>query len=232
MNGASKPSKNRVNVIRLFLWLTLFPAALFSLAAGLFSSTLFLTHSLRGQGLESLFGVLAPMNMFLPAASIAVCLAVCLKHTRRYRDGELPGRQLAWSLLPHLLLSAMVYSWMVYSSGMGMLIYNQAEHNPARGELSRLRGKLQLYRRKEGRYPAALSALEQDSRYPFRVPALWRHSVGTPHRMSSGTAVYPTKVGRDSGLWGYVNEPSDPYWGTVYIDCTHTDLTGKTWSSY
>ena len=29
---------------------------------------------------------------------------------------------------------------------------------------------------------------------------------------------------------GYVNDPADPQFGVVYIDCTHKDEKGRFWS--
>ncbi|MEI7529878.1 MAG: hypothetical protein WCK76_13160 [Elusimicrobiota bacterium] len=35
---------------------------------------------------------------------------------------------------------------------------------------------------------------------------------------------------RDTGGWAYVNDPADPQFGLVYIDCTHRDEKGRFWS--
>ncbi len=36
----------------------------------------------------------------------------------------------------------------------------------------------------------------------------------------------------DSGGWVYVSERKSPDWGTVLINCTHTDLKAQVWGSF
>jgi hypothetical protein len=36
----------------------------------------------------------------------------------------------------------------------------------------------------------------------------------------------------DEGGWGYVNNPADPEFGRVFVNCTHTDAKGVRWDHY
>lgn len=36
----------------------------------------------------------------------------------------------------------------------------------------------------------------------------------------------------DSGGWLYVTDPASDDWGTVIVNCTHTDREGKVWAEY
>ncbi len=63
------------------------------------------------------------------------------------------------------------------------------------------------------------------------VSGLWL-SPGMPHRRTKSVSNYPTLAGQDTGNFGYVNDPKDPKFGTVFIDCTHADSSGKGWNSY
>lgn len=41
----------------------------------------------------------------------------------------------------------------------------------------------------------------------------------------------PRRV-RDSGRWGYVNDPKAPCWGGVFLDCSHQDAEGRSFFAY
>ncbi|GAG09095.1 unnamed protein product [marine sediment metagenome] len=43
---------------------------------------------------------------------------------------------------------------------------------------------------------------------------------------------YSLKNFRDTGGWGYVNDSASPDWGSVFVNCTHTDSRGKVWYTY
>jgi hypothetical protein len=36
----------------------------------------------------------------------------------------------------------------------------------------------------------------------------------------------------DKGGWAYVSDPKSPIFGTVVVNCTHTDENGMSWSAY
>jgi type II secretory pathway pseudopilin PulG len=99
------------------------------------------------------------------------------------------------------------------------------------GKLSAIRGSLTIYYAdNEGSYPTDLSPLmTPGSKYlTGMVPMYtWQHG-------SSDAIDYeaPTSSPTDAGGWAYVNVPMAAQWGNVFVDCTHTDLKGKIWSSY
>jgi type II secretory pathway pseudopilin PulG len=37
---------------------------------------------------------------------------------------------------------------------------------------------------------------------------------------------------KDTGGWAYVNDPKAPDFGLVYIDCSHKDEKGRSWSEF
>lgn len=42
----------------------------------------------------------------------------------------------------------------------------------------------------------------------------------------------PPAAARDRGTWLYDNDANSPTFGTVIVDCTHTDSRGTAWNSY
>ncbi|MFA6030679.1 MAG: hypothetical protein WC969_12550 [Elusimicrobiota bacterium] len=80
----------------------------------------------------------------------------------------------------------------------------------------------------EGKYPAELSELTAGGRYLSALPEL----RGTPHAPTDETAYYSDVRSSDTGRWGYVNEPASKDFGTVWVDCTHTDMKERNWTQF
>lgn len=94
-------------------------------------------------------------------------------------------------------------------------------------KLSSLRVSLELYRQEYKRLPASFSetlrtgTLEEAP--ALKLPGhLKRSSVRDTSSMSI----------KDSGGWAYVNNPGDPAFGLLYIDCAHRDEKGRFWSEF
>jgi hypothetical protein len=96
-----------------------------------------------------------------------------------------------------------------------------------RGRLELLRGRLQFYYKdQEGAYPVdALASLIP--RYLDRIPEA---SVGPRH--PEDATVHFGRAADDSGGWMYDNVFTDANFGTLQVNCTHTDLRGHAWNSY
>lgn len=103
-----------------------------------------------------------------------------------------------------------------------------------RSELGSLRSGVSIYYGDaEGAYPGDLEALTRDQKYLSGIPLLWRGSpFYSPHRQSRMVENYPGRTTRDSGHWAYVDNPKDPDFGKVFIDCSHTDSIGSRWDSF
>ncbi|MFH2201596.1 MAG: hypothetical protein ABIJ96_00630 [Elusimicrobiota bacterium] len=97
----------------------------------------------------------------------------------------------------------------------------------------------------EGLYPADLGALTVGGRYIERIPRVWDNDGGrsgdslfpaskpaVPHPLSAEAEYFDGFVPRDSGRWGYVNNPASKEFGVVFVDCTHTDSKGTSWHTY
>ncbi|MFH2201595.1 MAG: hypothetical protein ABIJ96_00625 [Elusimicrobiota bacterium] len=94
----------------------------------------------------------------------------------------------------------------------------------------------------EGVYPADLGTVGA-SLYNKRIPRIWSGDDVTdsffparrpdvPHPFSAEVEYFDERIPRDSGRWGYVSNPTDANFGTVFVDCTHTDSRGDLWHTY
>lgn len=96
------------------------------------------------------------------------------------------------------------------------------------GNLGTIRSALSIYYGDlEGSYPESLAPLTAGDKYLTVIP---RAEVPGLHRASD--AVTFGREPDDGGGWLYNNAVADANYGTVLVNCTHTDPRGKVWSSY
>jgi type II secretory pathway pseudopilin PulG len=90
-----------------------------------------------------------------------------------------------------------------------------------------LRGAVAAYAdQTKTKSPRALSDLTTDGRYLAALP-----KAGVSGRHSPSSAVLQAAAADDAGGWVYSNPPgAEP--AAVFINCTHTDRGGRSWSSY
>lgn len=103
-----------------------------------------------------------------------------------------------------------------------------ANEGATKGKLGAIRTSLAVYYADtEGFYPSDLTPLLQPgSRYLTQVVPLYTGD----HGQSSDIHYLLAKDNEDTGAWGYVNAGSDI--GRIWVQCTHTDLKGTSWSEY
>ena len=64
------------------------------------------------------------------------------------------------------------------------------------------------------------------------MPVLWDPRITGPHPPTNKVELVKSRELRDTGNWAYVNDPKSEDYGLLFIDCTHTDDRGKSWSEY
>lgn len=166
-----------------------------------------------------------------------------------YMDGVGAGRKAAFAflgvlgiLVPIVAIGAMA-SLGVGSFGKFKSLKTKSGEGATKGSLGMLRSSSSIYYGdSEGSYPATLDALV-DPRYLQEIPktkladhpetAAWT-AYGA--EVCTGKTEYGMEIDasklKDTGGWGYVNDPQAPCWGQIFVDCTHTDSKGKAWPEY
>lgn len=98
-----------------------------------------------------------------------------------------------------------------------------------KGNLGAIRSSLSIYYGDmEGYYPLTPYALTVSGKYMWKIPKTQK--VG-PHPDSAHVAY--GSVSNDAGGWLYANDPADKAnYGTLWVNCTHTDRKGSAWTSY
>lgn len=112
-----------------------------------------------------------------------------------------------------------------------------ANEGAAKGSLGALRSSLSIfYGDTEGHYPSTLTELTVAGKYLSKIPRIQvaahaETDTVTAVRGVSDLSALKSKL-KDTGGWAYLSDPKSPQYGTVVIDCTHTDSRSTAWYSY
>ena len=110
-------------------------------------------------------------------------------------------------------------------------LIRKSNEGASKGSLGAIRSALSIYYGDmEGQYPTNLWSLTINGKYLSAIP---RAKTPNYHSDSSGTnqSSGSTAVS-DGGGWAYVDDVGDANFGTIWVNCTHTDTKGTTWSAY
>lgn len=105
----------------------------------------------------------------------------------------------------------------------------KANEGATRGNLGTVRSALRIYNADvEGYYPETLSVLTLNTKYLQRIPEIevpFFHPDSAVVRLAAGAP-------NDAGGWQYNNVSTDPDFGTLWVNCTHTDTASSAWTSF
>jgi prepilin-type N-terminal cleavage/methylation domain-containing protein len=110
-------------------------------------------------------------------------------------------------------------------------LIRKSSEGAEKGNLGSLRSALGIYYGDmEGQYPGDLTALTTNGKYLASIPF---STVPNYHRATQSQQIFSvSSVVSDFGSWLYDDVPTDPNVGQVWINCSHTDTKGTTWTSY
>jgi general secretion pathway protein G len=112
------------------------------------------------------------------------------------------------------------------------LIRKSAE-GTSKGNLGGIRSALSVYYGDmEGQYPADLASLTVVSKYFQAIPVAKAPNYHSDNSVIEEQAAADDQGGSPSGGWVYDNIATDPNVGVIWVNCTHTDTKGTTWTSY
>lgn len=110
-------------------------------------------------------------------------------------------------------------------------LITKSSEGATKGTLGSIRSALSIYYGDmEGQYPTDMYALTISGKYLTAVPKAKTpgfHPDSSAESLGSGTVSV-----NDGGGWAYNNAISDANWGTLWVNCTHTDTKGTTWTLY
>jgi prepilin-type N-terminal cleavage/methylation domain-containing protein len=110
-------------------------------------------------------------------------------------------------------------------------LVRKSSEGAAKGNLTALRSAMSIYYGDmEGQYPADPAALTVGGKYIARIPV-----AKTPNYHGDLASIYlgSTSGGfQNLGGWFYDSDPTDAAFGSLWVDCTHTDTRGSVWTAY
>ncbi len=96
------------------------------------------------------------------------------------------------------------------------------------GGLRAIRSALTIYKEdRHGQYPSDLAALTEGGKYLVRIPV----AKASSHHQDSSAVLLGSNP-NDEGGWLYDNVKGNANFGSVWVNCTHTDSSQNTWNSY
>ena len=110
-------------------------------------------------------------------------------------------------------------------------LIRKSSEGATKGTLGAIRSALSIYYGDmEGQYPSNWWSLTTSGKYLSAVPMAKTPSYHTD--ASASTASSNATAVDDSGGWAYVNAFGDNNFGTIWVNCTHTDTKSTAWNTY
>lgn len=110
-------------------------------------------------------------------------------------------------------------------------LVRKSSEGASKGNLGSVRSALSIYYGDmEGQYPTNHEALTVSGKYLGTIPF-----AKTPnYHADSSTGLFGSGVLFFNGVggWAYGNVPNDSQFGTLWVNCTHTDTKSTTWTGY
>jgi prepilin-type N-terminal cleavage/methylation domain-containing protein len=111
-------------------------------------------------------------------------------------------------------------------------LIRKSNEGATKGNLGAIRSALSIYYGDmEGLYPNNPVALTAGAKYLAVMPTAKTpayHADSAAVNLNSGVlAIIDT-----GGGWAYNNGSTDANFGSLFVNCTHTDTKGSTWSTY
>jgi len=108
-------------------------------------------------------------------------------------------------------------------------LIRKSNEGASRGNLGAVRSSLSIYYGDmEGQYPGDLNSLTIGLKYMKAMPT----AKIPPYHADSNSSTGSTLTTGDAAGWGYNNVSTNANFGTTWVQCTHTDTKGKSWSEY
>ena len=110
-------------------------------------------------------------------------------------------------------------------------LVTKSKEGATKGSLGSVRSALSIYYGDmEGLYPVTSYALTVAGKYLSAIPFVkvpnYHPDTSTERAGSPATAI------TDAGGWAYTNDSTDPNFGSLWANCSHTDTKGTNWTAY
>jgi len=107
-------------------------------------------------------------------------------------------------------------------------LIRKSNEGASKGNLGSIRSALSIYYGDmEGVYPYTSDALTISGKYLSTVP-----KAKTPNYHADSSVPVLQTTTNDGAGWSYNSTSTDPNFGVILVNCSHTDSKGTQWSTY
>ena len=112
-------------------------------------------------------------------------------------------------------------------------LVSKSKEGATKGSLASIRSSLAVYYSDmEGEYPVTLFSLTGNGKYLYLAEIPYAKLPGLHSDSSVENDGSVTAATNDQGGWAYVNNSTDSNFGSLWVNCSHTDTKGSNWTSY
>lgn len=159
-------------------------------------------------------------------------------------ENQTPTRGAGFTLIELMIVVAIIGILATIAIPKFAGLIRKSSEGQTKGNLGALRSVVSIYYGENETYPAPSASGDtsvassmgqlltmQNGKYIQKAPNCYNPPY---HASNSAFVVTLSTVDESSypGSWGYDASKADQGWGTVWVNCTHTDTNGKNWSTY
>lgn len=175
--------------------------------------------------------------LFSGAVVLSGAVAGCFLLRETWRTARGSTAISAAAMKTEILVSVVVYCALAVMIAVALPAFHGllrvSSEGRAKGDLGGFRLGVAAYRAAHNGAPPPDLDTVLPSVGMKRMPELWPWGSGSPHPNTREVISLASRVPTDSGRWAYVISRSSAEDDQgVFIDCTHTDTKGNSWSSY
>jgi prepilin-type N-terminal cleavage/methylation domain-containing protein len=112
-------------------------------------------------------------------------------------------------------------------------LVTKSKEGATKGSAGGIRSALSVYYSDmEGQYPTTLYSLTLNGKYMYMQEIPYTRLPYYHPDTSVESAGTPSIALNDAGGWAYGNNATDANFGSLWINCSHTDTKGTNWSMY
>ena len=146
----------------------------------------------------------------------------------RAKEGRASKRTSGFTLIELMIVVAIIGILAAIAIPKFAELISKSSEGAYKGNLGAVRSALSIYYGDmEGQHPADLPALTVSGKYLSAIPV-----AKAPNYHADSSAVVDQTLANDAAGWSYNDTVGNANFGTLWVNCTHTDTKSSIWTSY